>query len=240
MAGCFTLVLYLLAVFLTLLVPLALRSMVISAPIQLVSAVFCWLVPVGFFGSFWFGRQALFKKFPELERQKAKFEETVPMTKAQRVVLIWLTVDAFVLFIWLTLAMAFGQVEGKAAALLALFVVSVAFLSAFIGYLLGKLPLSDQRKLVVVIGGLFGICSGAGFLYKLIVGWQEDPLVRWGAVAGACVSLLTVYYFHRRWDPAALEMFDHARVERYLDVLYLTNGCFRLLYIAALLGGWIL
>lgn len=240
MAGCFTLVLYLLAAFLTLLVPLALSSMVSYAPIQLVSAVSCWLVPVGFFSSFWLGRQALFKAFPELERQKVEFEETMPMTKAQRVVLVWLTVDALVLFIWLSLAMTFGQVEGWTALFLALVIVGVAFLSAIIGYVLGYVPLTDQRKLVVVGGAFFSVFSGAGFLYILFASWQGDPLVRWGAVIGTLVSLLTMYYFHRRWDPAALEMLAHARVERYLDVLILTNSCFRLLYIAAFVGGWIL
>ena len=240
MAGCFTLILYGLAVLLTLLVPLALRSMVNYAPIQLVSAVSCWLVPVGLFTSFWLGRRVLIRSAAELASQTIEFEDTVPMTKAQRIVLIWLTVDAWVLFIWLSLAMAFGQVEGPAMIWLAVFVVSAAFLSVIIGYALGYLPFSDRRKFSVIVGALFTVVFGAAFFYQLITGWQEDYLVRWGTLVGSFISFLTIYYLHGQWNPAAIENPELAPEPGYFDVLFLTNGCFRFLYIAALAGGFIL
>lgn len=240
MAGCFTFILYGLAAFLTLLVPLALSSMVNYAPIQLVSAVFCWLVPVGLFGSFWLGRRVLLRAAPELASQNIEFEGTLPMTKAQRIVLIWLTVDAWVLFIWLSLVMVFGQLEGQTVLWLAVFVVLAAFLSVLVGYALGYLPLSDQRKFGVIVGAFFTVTFGAAFLHQLITGWQEDHLVRWGTLVGTFVSFLTIYYLHQQqWNPASIENPELAPAPGYFDVLFLTNGCFRLLFIAALASGFV-
>lgn len=240
MAGCLTLILYGLAAFLTLLVPFAIRSMVNYAPVQLVSAVFCWLVPVGLFGSFWLGRRVLLRAAPELASQKIEFDGTMPMTKAQRVVLIWLTVDAWILFIWLSLTMAFGQIKGQAALWLAVFIVLAAFLSVIVGYALGYLPLSDQLKLGVVVGTFFTAACGAVFLNQLITSWQEDHLVRWGAFVGTFASFLTIYSVHRQWNPAAIENPELAPEPGYFDVLFLTNGCFRLLFFTALAGGLML
>lgn len=220
--------------FLTILVPVALLDMASYAPPQIASAIFCWLAPLGFLASFWWGRRAMFREVPELEPLRLELEGAVPMTWAQRVVLVWLVAGALLLFIWLSLGLAFGQVTGRAAWILALWVGCAAFLSAVTGYVLGYIPLSDRRKFGVYAGAFFSLCFGAGLLYEFATKWQEDPQVLWGTAAGAIVSLLTLYYLHSRWDPADLETVNQTRAESYLDILFLTNGCFRALFMVAL------
>lgn len=237
MAGCLTLSFYFVALLLTLLMPMALTNIAAYAPIQIISGLLCWLTPMGIFYGFRLGRRVFINQCPELMDFPIESKKTEPLTKSQIVVLVWLAVDIFLLLIWMSVATLSGYAQGEIAWLLALLFGCVAMLTAVISYLLGAYPLSDRRKVVIIIGGLFSIIFGIPFLYTLLTKWQEDPLVGWGTVTGAFIGLLIVYYSHRNWDPASLETVYQTRTERYFDVLLLTNGCFRFLFYASLAGG---